>query len=169
MISFSVGAELQIKETKLQKVCLLEIEKMLISNGISLKDYPSLPQLDISYSFPFENKFIIDELQYNKEDMAKEHAMLFKSLTNEQVHVYDDIMNATFSKHEGFFFLYGYGGTGKTFMWKTLSVAIRSKGMIVLNVASSGIASLLLLGGKIAHSNFCIPLLINEESTCNIA
>ncbi|XP_068504571.1 uncharacterized protein [Phaseolus vulgaris] len=34
--------------------------------------------------------------------------------------------------------------------------------------ASSGIASLLLLGGKLAHSTFCIPLLINEESTCNI-
>jgi len=85
------------------------------------------------------------------------------------VHVYDDIMNAILSKDGGFFFLYGYGGTGKTFMWKTLSTAIRSKGMIVLNVASSGIASLLLPGGKTAHSSFCIPLLINDESTCNIA
>jgi len=54
-------------------------------------------------------------------------------------------------------------------MWKTLSAALRSKGMIVLNVASSGIASLLLPGGKTAHSTFCIPLLINDESTCNIA
>ena len=78
-----------------------------MSNGRSLKDYPSLPQLDISYSFPFENKFIIDELQYNKEDMAKEHAILFKSLTDDQVHVYDDIMNAILSKNGGFFFLYG--------------------------------------------------------------
>jgi len=66
-----------------------------------------------------------------------------------------------------FFFLYGYGGTGKTFMWKTLSIAIRSKGLIVLNVAFSGIASLLLPGGKTTHSTFCIPLLINEHSTCN--
>jgi len=48
------------------------------------------------------------------------------------------------------------------------SCALRSKGMIVLNVASSGIASLLLPGGKTAHSRFCIPILINEESTCNI-
>ena len=75
-----------------------------MSNGRSLKDYLSLPQLDISNSFPFENKFIIDELQYNKEDMAKEHAMLFKSLTHEQVCVHDDIMNAILSKHGGFFF-----------------------------------------------------------------
>ena len=83
-----------MEECELQKLCLLEIEKMLMLNGRSLTDYPSLPQLDISDSFLFEYRFIIDELQYNKEDMAKEHAILFKSLTDEQVHVYDDIMNA---------------------------------------------------------------------------
>lgn len=37
----------------------------------------------------------------------------------------------------------------------------------MLNV-SSGIASLLLPGGKTAHPTLCIPLLTNEESTCNI-
>jgi len=51
---------------------------------------------------------------------------------------------------------------------KFLSTAIRAKGIIVLNVASSGIETLLLSGGKMAHSTFCIPLVINDESTCNI-
>jgi len=140
-----------------------------MSNGSCLKDYPSLPQLDILYLHTFQNISIVDELQYNKEDMAKEHDILFKALNDEQVHVYQDIMTAVLSKKGGFFFLYGYGGTWKTFLCKTLSVALRSKGMIVLNVASSGIASLLLPGGKTTHSTFCIPLLINDESTCNIA
>ncbi|KAG4995093.1 hypothetical protein JHK86_031920 [Glycine max] len=58
----------------------------------------------------------------------------------------------------GVFYLYGYGGTGKTFLWKTLSAALRSQGNIVLNVASSGIASLLLPGDKTSHSTFCLPL-----------
>jgi hypothetical protein len=48
------------------------------------------------------------------------------------------------------FFLHGYGGTGKTFMWRTLSTALRSKCQIVLTVASSGIASLLLPSGTVA-------------------
>ncbi|KAG5582297.1 hypothetical protein H5410_052924 [Solanum commersonii] len=68
----------------------------------------------------------------------------------------------------GFFFLYGFGGTGKTYIWKTLSAAIRSKGDVVLTVASSGIASLLLPGGQTAHSRFVIPLNITEDSTCNL-
>nr|XP_009631581.1 ATP-dependent DNA helicase pif1-like [Nicotiana tomentosiformis] len=68
----------------------------------------------------------------------------------------------------GLFFLYGYGGTGKIFIWKTLSSSIRSRGDIVLIVASSGIASLLLPGGRIVHSTLAIPLNSTEDSTCNI-
>ncbi|XP_022019341.1 ATP-dependent DNA helicase PIF4-like [Helianthus annuus] len=68
----------------------------------------------------------------------------------------------------GVFFVYGYGGTGKTFLWKTFSAALRSKGEVVLNVASTGIASLLLDGGRTAHSRFVIPININENSICLI-
>ncbi|GJT09517.1 ATP-dependent DNA helicase PIF1-like protein, partial [Tanacetum coccineum] len=59
-------------------------------------------------------------------------------------------------------------GTGKTFLWKTLAAGIRRKGDIVLNVASSGIASLLMSGGRTAHSRFHIPINIDEMSTCSI-
>ncbi|XP_016192782.1 uncharacterized protein LOC107633693 [Arachis ipaensis] len=41
-------------------------------------------------------------------------------------------------------------------------------GDIVLNIASSGIAYLLLPNGRTAHSRFKIPLNITEHSVCNI-
>src|SRR4051812_13280716 len=53
-------------------------------------------------------------------------------------------------------------------MWNTLSAALRSKKKIVLPVASSGIASLLLPGGRTAHSRFKIPVPTLETSICNI-
>nr|GEV68805.1 helicase [Tanacetum cinerariifolium] len=59
-------------------------------------------------------------------------------------------------------------GTGKTFVYKTIISRIRSEGMIVLAVASSGIASLLLPDGRTAHSRFVIPLELVENSTCEI-
>ncbi|XP_057432124.1 uncharacterized protein LOC130724871 [Lotus japonicus] len=89
-------------------------------------------------------------------------------MTAEQKGVYDNIMQSVLSDSGGFYFLYRYGGTGKTFVWNTLSAAIRSMGMIVLNVASSGIASLLLPGGRTTHSRFCIPLQTDETTTYNI-
>ncbi|XP_076939458.1 uncharacterized protein LOC143608197 [Bidens hawaiensis] len=66
----------------------------------------------------------------------------------------------------GVYFVYGYGGTGKIYVWKTLSASIRSKGEVVLNVASSGITSLLLEGGRTTHSRFLIPINLTEDSIC---
>jgi ATP-dependent DNA helicase PIF1 len=77
-------------------------------------------------------------------------------------------MQAVNDQKGGVFFLNGYGGTGKTFIWKTLSSALRSKMQIVLTVASSGIASLLLPGGRTAHSKFKIPVPCEDNSTCNV-
>ncbi|XP_031106061.1 uncharacterized protein LOC116010693 [Ipomoea triloba] len=56
----------------------------------------------------------------------------------------------------------------KFFCGELFSTHFRSRSDIVLNVASSGIASLLLPGGHTAHSRFAIPIAINEDSTCNI-
>ncbi|KAL1343978.1 hypothetical protein AAHE18_08G015400 [Arachis hypogaea] len=53
-------------------------------------------------------------------------------------------------------------------LMNTRSAYLRCGGNIVLNVASSGIASLLLPNGCTAHSGFKIPLSINEDSICNI-
>jgi ATP-dependent DNA helicase PIF1 len=60
-------------------------------------------------------------------------------------------MDAVEQQKGGVFFLHGYGGTGKTYMWRTLASYLRSQKNIVLTVASSGIASLLLPGGRTAH------------------
>ncbi|KAF7841731.1 uncharacterized protein G2W53_004029 [Senna tora] len=68
----------------------------------------------------------------------------------------------------GVFFVNGFRGSGKTFVWNTLTSALRSRGEIVIAVASSGIASQLIPGGRTAHSRFAIPLDCNENSTCNI-
>ena len=77
-------------------------------------------------------------------------------------------MDAVKKQNGGVFFLHGYGGTGKTFMWRTLSSALRSDKKIVLAVASSGIASLLFPGGRTAHSKFKIPIPTLDNSTCNV-
>jgi len=66
------------------------------------------------------------------------------------------------------FFVYGYEGTRKTFIWKALPSSLRADNKIIIMVASSGIASLLLPGGRIAHSKFKIHVPILEDSTCNI-
>ncbi|XP_075104892.1 uncharacterized protein LOC142178971 [Nicotiana tabacum] len=100
--------------------------------------------------------------------MLEKHQQLLIILTAKQKSVYEKIIVAADEAKGGLFFLYGYGGSGKTFIWKILSSSIRSRGDIVLIVASSGIASLLLPGGRIVHSTLAIPLNSTEDSICNI-
>lgn len=59
-------------------------------------------------------------------------------------------------------------GTCKTFIWSLLSAVVRCRGDIILNAASSGIPSLLLLGGRTTHSRFGIPINHDEFLRCNI-
>ncbi|XP_052193855.1 uncharacterized protein LOC127802189 [Diospyros lotus] len=123
---------------------------------------------DAEYFFRYQNRLIQDELQYNRHALSQEHIKLVSNLNDEQRYVYDIVMDAVKLNGGGMFFVYGYGGTGKTFVWKTLSTTLRSKGEIVLNVTLSGITYLFLPGGRTAYSKFVIPLNSNEDSTCNI-
>ncbi|KAM3282331.1 hypothetical protein P3S67_025976 [Capsicum chacoense] len=113
------------------------------------------------------NRFICDEMRYNRHALALEHQQLIEKLTNEQKSVYKKII-ASVNENKGGFFLYGFDRIEKSFIWKILSTFMRSKGDIVLTVASRGIASLLLPGRRTAHSRFVISLNITEDSTCNI-
>ena len=51
----------------------------------------------------------------------------------------------------------GPGGTCKTFLHDLLLADVRSGGDVALAVASSGLAALLLTGGRTAYSRFSIP------------
>lgn len=64
--------------------------------------------------------------------------------------------------------MYGSGGCGKTYLWRTIIARLRSERRIILPVASSGIAAVLLPGGRTAHSRIRIPLDIDDQSSCGI-
>nr|GEZ51335.1 DNA helicase [Tanacetum cinerariifolium] len=51
--------------------------------------------------------------------------------------IYDLIIDADTTNQQELIFIYDHGETGKTFQWKTIINTLRSKGIIVLTVASS--------------------------------
>ncbi|XP_071686861.1 uncharacterized protein [Rutidosis leptorrhynchoides] len=159
----------QIEIELLKDLTLQEIDKLLQRNSSSLRSFSSIPCPSNDTRNISENHLIIDELSYDKISLTNEHSDFITKLTYEQKEAYDQIIKAVNHGKGGVFFLYGYGGTGKTFLWKTLSAELRRKGEIVLNVASSGIAALLLAGGRTAHSRFHIPLHPTDESFCSIS
>ncbi|XP_031090966.1 uncharacterized protein LOC115995959 [Ipomoea triloba] len=115
----------------------------------------------------FQRTYKVTDGKYCKK---KESQKIERQLTDEQTIVYDTILKDVSLHKGGLYFVYGYGVTRKTFVWKALSAKLRSKGDIVINVTSSGIASLLLPGGKLHTPNLQYPsIALNEDSTCNIS
>ncbi|KAG4958871.1 hypothetical protein JHK87_035504 [Glycine soja] len=165
----TMNSKLQINDDTLRNLTLIEIEQLLHINQRSLKDYPTMsyPQ-DINLTSYLQNNLVLSELDYNHDATRSEFEHLFASMTDERKTIYDRIIQVVNNNEGGMFFLYGFGGTGKTFIWRTLASSLRAENQILIIVASSGIASLLLPGGITAHSRFKILVPIFEDSTCNI-
>lgn len=115
-----------------------------------------------------QNRLIAEQRQYNSEEEAQTALARVATFNPGQRSAFDKIIAAVENKSGKCFFLHGAGGTGKTYVYNTVCHHLRGKRLIVLCVASSGIAALLLSGGRTAHSRFKIPIEIHEEAPCNI-
>ncbi|XP_076909200.1 uncharacterized protein LOC143566357 [Bidens hawaiensis] len=107
--------DLLLSETQLKNLALLEIQNFLLRNNCSLRYFPTMHFPDDVSISASTNHFMNEELAYDTHHMTGEFERLYTSLTDEQRNVYNEIMEAVDTNNGGVFFVYGYGGTGKTF------------------------------------------------------
>lgn len=110
----------------------------------------------------------MEERSYDAEVMATKRDRLLPNLNTHQRKIFDTVTEAVSNARQELMFVYGHGGTGKTYVWKSIIYTLKAQRKIVLAVASSGIASLLLPSGRTAHSRFKLPLDLTNESMCTI-
>ncbi|XP_022889352.1 uncharacterized protein LOC111404842 [Olea europaea var. sylvestris] len=91
------------------------------------------------------------------------------TLNKEQQFAYDMIMKKVKAESSGTFFIDGPGGICKTFFYRALLTGVRSRHLIALATASSGVAASLLPRGRTAHSRFKIPLETIGEVNCSVS
>ena len=99
-------------------------------------------------------------------DSAQGQAMLASLKPTQRQH-YDKIIAALESDTGKCFFLDGPGGSGKSYLYQTITHNVRAQGKSVLCVASTGIAAT-LINGMTAHKQFGIPVPCHENSTSHI-
>jgi hypothetical protein len=160
----------------------LSLIRDILHNNNSNLDAHHLPQPQHEFQaqLPLADRLIQEERDYNVDALRETLLRDEPKLNDDQRNGYETICAAVRNGRGGLFFLDGFGGTGKTFVINlTLAkvrsernlltfVKIRSERKIALAIASSGIAATLLDRGTTAHSRFKIPIIINENSTCNI-
>jgi hypothetical protein len=114
------------------------------------------------------NRFIQEQRSFNSEVLIQHVERNHARMNACQREAYNAVISAVDSHQGGLFFLDGPGGTGKTFVENLLLATVRGRGEIALAVASSGIAALLLEGGRTAHSMFSIPIPVEHNSVCDV-
>ncbi|CAN1187182.1 ATP-dependent DNA helicase PIF1, partial [Linum perenne] len=120
-----------------------------------------------SYDSPTPS-FLYPHVNYDRGQQSEQAESYRSRLNPDQMLAYTSVMHSVDNSIGGLFFLYGHGGTGKTYLYNTIVSEIRSRGLIVLVVASSGIAATLLPDASTAHSRFKIPIEVHHTSTCMV-
>ncbi|XP_074376704.1 uncharacterized protein LOC141718223 [Apium graveolens] len=133
-------------DKQLQFFALAEIDKLLKSVSKSLKQFRQLPQPPSTYLQSGKNNLVIEETSYNLDEMDSNFKNLFQHCNTEQLQIFKDVVHVSVGALE-----------------------LRSLGLIVLPVASSGIAATLMPGGRTTHSRFKIPIVLDDYSSCGIS
>ncbi|KAG3237306.1 hypothetical protein PI124_g17699 [Phytophthora idaei] len=159
------------KEEMVKFHTLKSLNDLLFANGSAVAHFEDLPQLCEYPHLVLDS--LLQKYLIRREMEGYNHDVLQETVDQEhgeQRSVYSTIINAVDNPTPGntLFFVDGPGGTGKSTLLKHILAKVRLSGKIALAVASSGIASLLLMGGRTAHSTFKIPLKLNDTSICSI-
>jgi hypothetical protein len=156
-------------EQQIYSLTLLKIQEIL--DNIASKTLRDcglpLPPLNFGQLEP-PSQLILEETSHNRENLRQHSHQQYLQANCDQRAIVDAIQQSVLHQQGKLFFLDGPGGTGKTFTENLILDLTRSQGKIALAVASSGIAALLLHGGRTAHSRFKIPIQIDDKSLCNV-
>ena len=158
---------LHLSQQTVESYALHELDDLLMQQGKMLKDFPYMPIPDPAHIHI--NRLLNEELNYNQSILHDFLDQNVPCLNEDQQRIYNEIMVAIDQNIPIYIFIDGPAGSGKTFLYKIILAKLRSEKKVALSVASSGIASLLLDGGRTAHSRFKIPIELNENSTCSIS
>jgi hypothetical protein len=161
------NTEYQISDTDLKNYLLDDLSSLFSKHGVRMRDH-DLPQRTDRSECASGNRLIEEELSYDVDQLMSEATEFVARLNQQQLSAFRVITKTVVDGTPGFFFVSGYGGTGKTFLWGAIVAWLCAHKKIVLTVASSGVAFLLLPGGRTAHSRFKIPCDLEDSSVCDI-
>jgi len=124
-----------LSKDALKDRALYEIDQVLMCNGHHLEDFPTLPKSNYIPSIHGGNQLVEEKLAYDRHSLTTDVNNAEDRLNGDQRNAYETILNVVTNKEGKLFFVYGNGGTGKTFVWTTLLSRLRGQGKIVLVVA----------------------------------
>jgi hypothetical protein len=157
------------RSTRIDDYGLFLISKILAEANRTLSEF-GLPEPETDWQPIFATVDQAAAEETSREEYQETAIKMRQSLNDDQRVAFERIITSLEDPgcDRKNFYIQGPGGTGKTYLYRALYSYFVGSGKTVLCVASSGIAALLLPNGRTAHSQFRIPLDVQEHSVCNI-
>ena len=154
---------IHLPEEKHHQLCLAKLATLLESQGKKLQDFhlPAAAASDMVSS-----RLVDNELSY--DNGALQNILSQPLLPHQQV-AFDDYLQSYSSNKPLALFLDAVAGAGKTKFLNHVLAQVRSDGNVALAVATSGIAALLLMGGRTPNSRFKAGIRLNDQSVCDVS
>lgn len=127
-----------------------------------MSDFPSMEQFNQELTVMEDDELITTQDHY---EFGKR---LYDVMNNDQKLIVDTILDSVSSNNPICAYVDGVGGSGKTYVYRTLYHLLRSKGKKVNSMAYTGIASILLPHGKTLHRTFGLPVPLLSDSSSKI-
>ena len=161
---------------RMRATALFEVHRILKYHGESIEQYGfKIPSGTKIFKLNKDNLDYYIEGSYDPEENKRIAKINENKMNTEQTILYKRLKRLIYSENEVYkekgkcVFINAPGGTGKSFILRTLCASIRAKREKAIMVGASGIAALNFEGGRTAHSRFKIPLNIAPNSVCEIA
>ncbi|KAI7967497.1 hypothetical protein MJO29_000774 [Puccinia striiformis f. sp. tritici] len=147
-----------------RSLCYYLLEVKLLESGKHLSEVGLRP-----VTTKYWNLFQGDSWASERDRVtaADNYVAMSDRLNEMQTIIFDLIVGLAESAEAAQVFVDGPGGCGKTYLMNTISYYMTVMEIPLITVSSSGVASLMLVGGSTAHSRFKIPLQLEANSMCS--
>jgi len=108
-----------IPDSTLRDFLLDDLTILFAHNGGNIRDH-NIPTRNNPSSVSRGNRLIEEELSYDAADLLIKSEDMISSLNDEQLYAFKTITSAVNESRPAFYFVSGYGGTGKTYLWNTI-------------------------------------------------
>ncbi|GJT66213.1 integrase, catalytic region, zinc finger, CCHC-type containing protein [Tanacetum coccineum] len=151
-----------LNDDNLQGYMLFELEIILNNYGKTLQLFrlgpPPSELLDM-----LANRLFMEERNYNQQELQQQIIESVPKLNETRRKIYDLIINANGRRQQELIFVYRHGGTGKTFLWKTIISTLRCEGKILTEESLCKVTKNSRLGKLLADTD----LIIWDEAPMN--
>jgi len=106
-----------LSEDALKDYASYEIDQVFILNEHCLEDFPMFPKFNYVPPIHGGNRLVQEELAYDQHSLTTDVDNSKDKLNHDQRSAYETILNIMTNKEGKLFFVYGSGGTDKTFVW----------------------------------------------------